>query len=187
MASFQAFAYDTRYAEQYYRLYHQHFYQHPENINENIWYLERALASDFVNPQNALARIQSDLEWERYRYLFSMHMNLELVKQYRLLGSKFDKRTAFFYNAPWKTQNLKSLEIARSYYQAALFYWENAVLWSDKAWELQFIDLHQIHHWADENYRIEYYELDYESIIAMDLERLNSVQDDFQRMDENTY
>ena len=182
-----AAAYETRYAEQFYRLYHAHFSQYPENLNENIWYLERALGSDFANPQNALARVTTSEEWERYRYLFYMHVNLELVKQYRLLASKFDKRKAYFYNSPWRDQNLKSLEIAQSYYQAALYYWEEAVEWSGKAWDLQFIELKPIHHWADENYRIEFYELDYDMIIGMDLDRLESVRSAFQNMDENTY
>ena len=182
-----AAAYETRYAEQFYRLYHTHFSQYPESLNENIWYLESALSSDFANPQNALAHVTTSEEWERYRYLFYMHVNLELVRQYRLLASKFDKRKAYFYNSPWRDQNLKSLKIAQWYYQAALYYWEEAVKWSEKAWDLQFIELELIHHWADENYRIEYYELDYDMIISMDLDRLESVRNAFQNMDENTY
>ena len=183
----QAWAYETRFAEQFYRLYHSHFYQYPEDINENIWYLEHALGSDFANPQNAFARITTPLEWERYRYLFYMHVNLELVKQYRLLASKYDKRVAYFYNAPWKEQNLKSLEIAQSYYEAALYYWTEAVEWADKAWDLRHIELHEVHHWADENYRIEYYELDYDLILGMDIDRLESVRSEFARMDSETY
>lgn len=179
--------YEVRYAEQFYKLYHSNFYSYPSDYNENIWYLERALTSDFANPLNALARVDNPDEWERYRYLFSMHVNLELVRQYRLIAAEYDKRTAFFYNAPWKDQNLESLEFAESYYNAALYYWDEALRWSSMAWELRFIELERANHWADLNYRIEHYDLDYGEIIEMDLERLRGVREAYQEMDSETY
>ena len=182
-----AVAYEILYAEQYYKLYHQNFYQYPSDFNENIWYLERALASDFANPLNALALVETPEEWERYRYLFAMHVNLELVKQYRYLAAEYDKRAAYFYNAPWKNQNLDSLRYAESYYQAALHYWSEALAWSSRAWRLSYIELERAQYWADLNYRIEHYELDYDEIIQMDLDRLESVRQRFLEMDENTY
>ena len=179
--------YEVRYAEQFYKLYHSNFYSYPSDFNENIWYLERALASDFANPLNALARVDNPEQWERYRYLFSMNANLELVKQYRLIAAEYDKRTAYFYNAPWKKQNLESLDYAESYYRAALYYWNEAVRWSSKAWGLQSIEIERANHWADLSYRIEYYELDYGEIIGMDLERLAQVRSAYLAMDAETY
>ena len=182
-----AFGYEVLYAEQFYKLYHQNFYQYPEDYRENIWYLERALASDFANPLNALARVDTPEEWERYRYLFYMHVNLELTKQYRFLGAEFDKRVAYFYNAPWKEQNIKSLDMAESFYMAAMYYWNEAISWSNKAWKLSYIELERAQYWADTNYRIEHYELDYDEILQIDLDRLKQVRDDFLAMDETTY
>lgn len=182
-----ATAYPTIYAEQYYRLYHQQLYMYPEDINENIWYLLQARGSDFANPLNALAEISDELDWERYRYLFYMHVNLELVKLYRILASKYDKRKAFFYNEPWKETILKSLDVAEVNYETAYHYWEEALYWSEKAWDLQYIDLKDIHYWQDQNYLIETGDLDYYDIIDMDLERLQNVREDFEAMDENTY
>lgn len=182
-----ASGYDILYAEQFYKLYHQNLYSYPQDFNENIWYLERALKADFANPQNALARIKTPEEWERYRYLFYMHVNLELTKQYRNLGAEYDKRVAYFYNYPWKQANLKSLRYAQSYYEAALYYWDEALDWSGKAWELQYIELEKTQHWADLNYRIEHYDLDYEDILLRDLERLEMVREDFLSMDTDTY
>ena len=179
--------YEVRYAEQFYKLYHSNLYSYPSDFNENIWYLEKALSSDFANPLNALARIDNPAEWERYRYLFYMNVNLELVRQYRLIAAEYDKRTAYFYNSPWKGQNLESLEYAESYYRAALFYWDEAVQWSSKAWDLRFIELERAHHWSDLSYRIEHYELDYGDIIGMDLTRLEEVRAAFQAMDSDTY
>jgi len=181
------FGYEVLYAEQFYRLYHSNLYAYPADFNENIWYLERALRADFANPLNALARIENPEQWERYRYLFYMHVNLELVKQYRLLAAEYDKRTAYFYNAPWKKQNLESLEYAESYYRAALYYWEEAVRWSAEAWDLRRLPIERAEHWADLNYRIEHYDLDYGEIIGIDLERLEGVREAFEEMDARTY
>ena len=181
------FGYEVLYAEQFYRLYHQNFYTYPQDFGENLWDLERALAADFANPQNALARVDTPEEWERYRYLFSMHVHLELVKQYRSLGAEYDKRVAYFYNAPWKEQNIKSLEIAESYYESAIYYWKEALAWSQKAWELRYLELERAQYWADINYRIEHFELDYDDILRTDLERLRRVRADFLAMDEDTY
>jgi hypothetical protein len=180
------YSYKILYAEQFYKLFHTHFYQYPEDLNENIWYLEQALKSDFVNPQNALARIENPDEWEKYRYLFYMHVNLKLLEQFRLLGSKYDKRVAYFYNYPWKHQNLDSLRYAESYYQAALYYWEQTLYWSEKASGLPYY-LEEIQNWHDEHYRIRTGDLDYKKFISMDLDRLRKVRADFEAMDESTY
>ena len=57
------FAYKVQYAEQFYRLYHLHFYQYPDDTMENIFYLEQALKSDFANPLYALAEIENEEQW----------------------------------------------------------------------------------------------------------------------------
>ena len=180
-------AYNIYYAEQYYKLYHQNFYQYPEDFKENIWYLERALKNPFVNPLHAMARIENKQEWERYRTLFYLHVNLELVKQYRLWAAEYDKRVAYFYNQPWKEQNIESLEIAEHYYETALYYWDRALLWWAKAEQLSYLHLEEIHYWEDERARIGSGDLDYGEIITSDLERLAGVRADFEAMDESTY
>lgn len=179
-------AYKVLYAEQWYRLFHLHFYQYPEDLNENIWYLEEALKADFANPLNALGRIEDEIQWARYRDLFRMHANLKLTYLYRLLASKYDKRTAYFYNAPWKDTVLKSLEMAEYYYTIALYYWDQALNWSGLAWESR-VQIRDLQEWMDENYRIEHFDLDYGEYLMMDLERLYKVRADFLAMDEDTY
>ena len=183
----QLWSYKILYAEQYYKLYHQNLYQYPEDYNGNIWYLERALSRPFVNPLNALTQIKDQGVWERYRYLFYMHVNLKMVEQYRHLGSKYDKRVAYFFNEPWKEQNLKSLKIAESYYKAAEYYWGEALIWLEKVNELEYFFLSDIQNWEDERFRIITGDLDYKEIIGMDLKRLEKVRADFLAMDENTY
>ncbi|ADN02073.1 hypothetical protein [Spirochaeta thermophila] len=179
--------YKVLYAEQWYRLFHLHFYQYPERCAENIYYLEQALRADFANPLNALARIGNPTEWEYYRYLFSMHVSLKLVEQYLLWGSKYDKQVAYFYNAPWKEQNLESLDKAEALYRYALVYWEEARRWAEKAEPLSYLFLPEIQYWADERARIANGELDYRQIIGEHLARLQSVREAFLAMDEDTY
>ena len=180
-------AYKIEFAEQFYRLYHQNLYRYPEEYQENIWYLERALRSPFANPLNALARIDDRKEWQRYRTLFYMHVNLELVKQYRGLASKYDKREAYFYNYPWKSANLDSLETAESCYKTALSYWKEALTWWAKLHTVDYVHLDEVEEWEDEVYRIDHGELDYGEFIALDLARLQKVRDTFEKMDQSTY
>jgi hypothetical protein len=180
-------AYKVDYAEQFYRLYHQHLYRYPEDYQENIWYLERALRSPFANPLNALAKIENEREWERYRTLFYLHVNLQLVQQYRGLGSEYDKREAFFFNYPWKTANLDSLDIAESCYMTALAYWEEALTWWAKLHSMPYVHLDEIEQWESERLRIDKGELDYGEFISLDLDRLYRVREAFLAMDETTY
>jgi hypothetical protein len=182
-----AAAYRLIYKEQLYELYHVQFYQYPERIAENVRWLEMALDADFANPLYALAEIENRTEWDRYRRLFMMHVNLKLVELHLRWASKYNKRAAYFYNAPWRKDNLESLERAESLFTVALAYWEQALLWSERAWELQMVHLEEIQMWADENHRIETGELDYAAIIGRHQERLEEVRAAFEAMDENTY
>jgi hypothetical protein len=182
-------AYYVQYKEQYYRLYHLHYIQYPDDTMENIYWLEKALKADFANPLYALALIENETQWEKYRYLFSMHIYLKLIEQYLYLGNKWNKRNAYFYNAPWKEQNLESLETAESCYRAALSYWRDAASWAARSREPRFrwINLQKVQFWEDEALRIEEGELNYETIISRELALLQQVRERFQAMDENTY
>jgi hypothetical protein len=153
---------------------------------ENIYYLEQALKSDFANPLYALAEIENEEQWAQYRILFKMHVNLRLVELYLTLGSKYDKMTAYFYNAPWKEQNLESLDLAEQAYDVALLYWREARSW---AAELPWLyhNLEEIQIWEDERTRIWNGDLDYGEIINTHLTRLQRVRQQFLNMDQNTY
>ncbi|GHV37790.1 hypothetical protein AGMMS49546_06740 [Spirochaetia bacterium] len=182
-------AYFVQYKEQYYRLYHIHYIQYPDDTMENIYWLEKALKADFANPLYALALIENEKEWEKYRYLFMMHVNLKLIEQYLYLGNKWNKRNAYFYNAPWKEQNLESLETAETCYRTALYYWQEAGEWAAKARDrrFRFINLEKVQFWEDEAGRMETGSLNYEKTITRELALLQQVREKFQAMDENTY
>jgi len=180
--------YFVTYKEQYYRLYHLHYIQYPDDSMENIYWLEKALKADFANPLYALALIENETQWEKYRNLFTMHINLKLIEQYLFLGNKWNKRNAYFYNAPWKEQNLESLETAETCFRTALYYWDEAVAWAQKANDRRFrwINLEKVQFWEDEAFRIENGGLNYGRTIKRELDMLQKVREKFQEM-ENHY
>jgi hypothetical protein len=105
------------------------------------------------------------------------------------LGNKWNKRHAYFYNAPWKEQNLESLKTAETCYRTALYYWTAASDWAKKAQEKRFYFIHlpKVQFWEDEALRMGTGELDYEKIINRELALLQKVRERFQAMDEKTY
>jgi hypothetical protein len=186
-AALGAAAYPIYYKEQFYRLYHAHYIEYPDDAIENIYWLEKAKKADFCNPLFALAKIEDQQHWERYRYLLDMQLDLKLIEQHLALGSKFDKRVAYFYNAPWKDQNLESLKTAEAAYQAALGYWDEAKALAKKAMALRWLMLDDAEAWIDEAYRIDQGDLDYAQIIEKQLKRLRRVRADFEKMDASSY
>lgn len=177
------------YKEEYYKLFHQHYQQYPENIIENIYWLERAVAADFCNPRYALATITNEEEWEKYRYLFNMHVNLKLAEQHLRLGRIYDKQEVYFYDAPLKDQFLEDLEQAKSCYQMGIYYWEEAKNWAEKAnqGKFKFLFITDQQAWEDERERIYLGSLDYEKTINRELARVQSMCDTLNQMDESTY
>lgn len=178
-----------QYAEQFYKLYHQSLYRYPEDSAENIWYLSMALRSPFASPLNALATIENEIAWEKYRQLFTMHVYLEIVDEYLALAKKYDKFNAYFYNYPWKSANLDSLRVAEKYYKLALDTWFLAEKhgFSVRDTKYRWIHIEEIQHWEDEAHRIETRDLDYADIIQDHLERLYRVRDEFNQMNPDTY
>ena len=182
-------AYFVTYKEQYYRLYHLHYIQYPDDSMENIYWLEKAIKADFCNPLYALTLIENETQWEKYRYLFMMHLNIKLAEQHLFLGNKWNKRNAYFYNAPWKEQNLDSLETAETCFRAALYYWNEALAWAEKLKDrrFRFINLVKIQFWEDEAARMEDNTLNYGKTINRELALLQNIREKFQSMNEDTY
>jgi len=181
-------AWVIRYAEEFYQLYHEHLHHYPDDTMEDIEYLEQALSSDFANPLYALATIKNPTDWERYRDLFKMHVNLKLVYSYLTLGSKWDKQNAYFYNAPWQQQNIDSLNTAEKIYRVGYSYWAQAQEWSAKAWALRDVHLDKLAtDWEDENLRIQTGDLDYKETLDRTLAHLAQTRATFQKMDQTTY
>ena len=182
-------SYYVEYKEQYYRLFHIHYQQYPDDVMENIYWLEKAVAADFCNPKFALTKIENKTEWEKYRAVFMMHLNLKLIEQHLRLGANYDKGKVYFYDAPFRDAYLYDLELAESCYRAGLYYWTEAKLWAEKASQKKFyfLNLSGIQNWEDERQRIIDGKLDYEKIINRELARIADNKAHLLAMDENTY
>ncbi|MDR0908953.1 MAG: hypothetical protein LBM77_04220 [Spirochaetaceae bacterium] len=189
LAISQASAYPILYKEQFYKLYHQHYNAAPDDIMENIYWLEKAINADFCNPLYALATITTTEEWEKYRNLFNMHLYLKMTDQHIALGNGYNKFAAYFYNAPWKEQNLDSLKTAENCYNMALYYWNLALEASKKAQDPKFrwLNLDNAHYWQEEATQIETGKLNYGRTIKRQLQQIADVRAAFQNMDKNTY
>ncbi len=179
----------VKYKEDYYKLFHVHYQQYPDDVMENIYWLEQAVKADFCNPLYAPCKINSQDEWEKYRYLFMMHVNLKLIEQHLRLGRTYDKKSVNFYDAPWKDLYIENLEKTLSCYQAGLYYWQEAKLWAEKAGtkKFRFMNLQDIQYWEDERERINTGSLDYEKILNREIERVQKNIEGFKNMDESIY
>lgn len=185
----KADAYMVKYKEDYWKLFHVHYQQYPDDVMENIWWLEQAVKADFCNPLYAQCKIETEKDWEKYRYLFMMHINLKLIEQHLRLGRTYDHQTAHFYDAPWKDLYIENLKKALSCYEAGLYYWQEASLWAEKANvpRFQFLTLTGIQNWEDERERIGSGKLDYTKILNREISRVQKNIKDFEKMDKNTY
>lgn len=185
----QASAYMVKYKEDWYRLYHIHYQQKPDDCIENIYWLEKAVQADFANPLYANAKIDNEKQWEKYRYLFQMHLNLKLIEQHLRLGRIYDKKVAKFYDAPWKDEYIRNLEKALSCYQSGLYYWQEAQLWAEKAnvKEFNFLYLTDLQYWEDERERIKNGELNYSKMLEREIKRVSQVRDEFLAMSSKNY
>lgn len=182
-------AYMVKYKEDFYRLYHVHYQQFPDDCIENIYWLEKAAQADFCNPLYANAKIENKKQWEKYRYLFQMHINLKLIEQHLRLGRIYDKKVAYFYDAPWQEEYLRNLEKALSCYNAGFYYWQEAKIWAEKAGvkEFYFLTLTDVQFWEDELERIKNGELNYGAMLEREVKRVESVRDSFIAMDSKSY
>lgn len=185
----QGFSYVVKYKEDWYKLYHIHYAQRPEDCVENIYWLEKATKADFCNPLYADAGIKTEKEWEKYRYLFQMHINLKLIEQHLRLGRIWDKQVKYFYDAPWSEQYLRDLEKCLSCYKAGYYYWQETKLWAEKAnvKDFKFLFITKRQNWEDELERISSGELDYEKILSREIERVEKVQKEFLETKSKSY
>lgn len=171
--------------EQFYNLFHTHYQQYPDDVMENIYWLQRAVAADFGHPNYALAQIKDETQWEKYRYLFMMHVNIKLAEQHLRLGRTWDKYKIYFYDEPWKDEYLRNLDTAEACYRTGLYYWEEALAWAEKAnaAKFNFVYITDQQYWEDEKYRINDGSLDYARTINRELNRITANKETLENMD----
>ncbi|MCQ2610722.1 MAG: hypothetical protein MJ169_03150 [Treponema sp.] len=175
----------VKYKEDYYELYHIHYAQDPDDCIENIYWLEQAVRADFRNPLFAKAKITTHEQYEKYRYLFMMHLNLKLIEQHLRLGRIYDKKALYFYEAPWAEAYKSNLQKTKACYEAGYYYWKEACLWAEKAniGKFKYLFITELQNWEDERERIKTGELDYKVTLDRELARVNRILDEIIAID----
>lgn len=173
------------YAEEFY-LYVMNLYYTNPNLERNIRFMQWALKAPFDNPVRSLALIKTENDFNRYKTLFKMHVNLLIIDSYLQLARRFDKEHVYFFNL-WYAEILnESFHIAEYYYKIGLNYWAEAQKYAQMSEDIPGrINLDE---WEDELYSIRTGELNYETIILSQLEklkaRMNSVSTFLEQFEE---
>ncbi len=159
------------YAEQYYLLYSKSNNMQTVNIEQNIFYLQRALMAPFAPVVQALCKINTQEQYIRYKFLFKMHCNFLITRSYIQLASRFDKEQIYFYNYLYKEMIIESLKVAKYYYEIALQYWDSTKKEATNATKFQNYKI-DIPAWEDEQAKILAGVYKYDKIIYDRLENL---------------
>ena len=140
----------------------------------------------YANPLYAKAKITNEEEYEKYRYLFMMHLNLKLIEQHLRLGRIYDKKAFYFYDCPWKDEYRSNLEKTKACYEAGYYYWKEACLWAEKAniGKFKFLFIQELQNWEDERERIGNGELNYKLTLDRELKRVNGIISEIDKIDD---
>ncbi|AAX17288.1 hypothetical protein [Borrelia hermsii] len=171
------------YAEQWYVIFNEQMKKTPDDYKRNIFFLQNALKYPFGNPNYSLSKVETREEWNKYKLLFKMHVNLLLVKQHLYLGNLFDTRHTYFYKTPKKKGILANLNQATNFYKLAASYYTEALKYHEQLHKYKFTKMQSdgITNWEDEYHRIEMKELNYYDIIKRELIRIEKTKEFFQK------
>ena len=163
--------------EEFYRLYYLTSYYDDHHLKRNIFWLQKTLKKPFAPPIQALVISTNIDQHRRYQRLMKMHVYYLLTKNYVLLAARFDKHYPVFFNKKYNKENLRSLDIAKKYYQTATIYWRECLKYHKnvdkikKKTKLPFIE--------DLFYRIKYENFNYNTIIRRKIAKVEEKKDYF--------
>jgi hypothetical protein len=121
------------YVEDFYLLYGMNLYYDENSLRENIRKLKLALATKFRHPSQAIVKIETPDEYEKYKNLLLMRINYLLMRDTMKIAARYDKQKIYFYNLDYAKCIDESLDIADSLYAEALPYWTEVKKYAEKA------------------------------------------------------
>ncbi|MCD2396844.1 hypothetical protein LRB77_03275 [Borreliella burgdorferi] len=171
------------YAEQWYVIFNSQMNKKPENYKKNIFFLQKALKYPFGNPKYSLTKIETKEQWEKYKLLFKMHVNLLLVRQNLHLGDLFDTRNLYFFKTPEKDGIISNLEKSKKLYKLAINYYSEALKYHKKLENYKSVKLKNdgITNWENEYHKISLKKLNYYDIIKKELLRIDETKAFFEQ------
>lgn len=151
------------YLEDYYELYGLKEYYNENTLRKNIDRLKTALNCKFRHPSMALVKVETEKEYEKYRNLLFMHINLLIMRNQMTIASRYDKQRIYFFNLDFAREIRESLNTADQYYGEAEPYWQRAREYARKASAIKITTL--LSFMESERYSIIRGELDFGKII----------------------
>ena len=172
-----------RYLEEFYRMYYLPSQFESNDLQRNIFWLQIALKAPFAPPLYALVISEKETEYKKYQKLLQMHINYLLTKNLVYLAARFDKHKPVFFNKPYAKDIVRSLAIAKFFYEGATFYWKKVTFHYQDLTELkEFKTVKTKLNFAEHLiYRIYVKDLDYQRIIDRKLTKLTKTYEYFKQ------
>lgn len=152
------------YVEDFYQLYGMKLYYDENSLRTNIERLNCALSTKFRHPSQALVKIETEEEYEKYKNLLLMHINYLIMRDHLKIAARYDKRKIYFYNLDFAKDISDSLDIADEYYAQALPYWKEVKKYAEKASKYKITT--ELSYMESERYSIIHGETDFAKTIA---------------------
>jgi hypothetical protein len=121
------------YLEDYYLLYGMKQYYDENSLRANIAKMNAALNSKFRHPSEALVKIETEQEYDKYKDLMVMHINMLIMRDIMKIAVRYDKQKIYFYNLDYAQIISDSLDEADKLYEQALPYWDEAHKYAERA------------------------------------------------------
>jgi hypothetical protein len=137
--------------------------------------LKTALNSNFRHPSNALVKVETEEEYLKYRKLMFMHINIMIMRNYLKIGARYDKKNIKFHDVTFAQDIHDSLDIARSFYQEAIPYWEEAKRHANESSRIKITT--KLSNIESERFRIITGDLDFNKIINSHITGVNKKQE----------
>lgn len=121
------------YVEDFYLLYGMKQMYDENSLRTNIERLSAALSTKFRHPSEALVKVETEEEWEKYKNLLLMHINYLIMRDHLKIAARYDKQKIYFYNLDYAQVIFDSLTIADTLYAEALPYWKETKKYAEIA------------------------------------------------------
>ena len=171
------------YLEDFYELYGMKQYYDENSLRKNIQRMKTALDSGFRHPSQALVKVETEMEYLKYRKLMFMHINILILRNYMRIASKYDMQKIRFYSSEFAKEIHESLDIAENFYREAIPYWDKARKYALDASRIKITT--DLGHIESERFSIITDEISYRKIIDDHIKRIARKRQELEAVSRN--